>query len=284
MKAANGAKLFYEKTGAGKGQRGEIKCHRLADNVYVTSWWDKKGVNMLHSFATYRDEAHRHERNKVTGELQELMIMRPTIIGLFNAGMGGTDRFDQYISYYRTSVKTKRWPHTIYFHFLLCCAVNAWIIMKLIANPTKHQVHGTLLSFQLDLIKSMCAYKSPTTAAAAAAPPAAAAAPVDTDGSESDDTDESDSDCEFLDPKDVRMHSAAAPKDDDKRFVGRHHAYSLPSEQLYRKKVIYNRKVCKMPNCGRKVSTYCRQCGVALCIQVDSANGEKSCFELYHKI
>ena len=32
--------------------------------------------------------------------------------------MGGTDRFDQQLSYYKSTIKTKRWQPRIFTHFI----------------------------------------------------------------------------------------------------------------------------------------------------------------------
>ena len=59
------------------------------------------------------------------------MIKIPTLAMIYNSSMGGTDSFDQMLSYYRTTVKTKRWQTRIFTHFLMCAVVNAHILFKL---------------------------------------------------------------------------------------------------------------------------------------------------------
>ena len=44
--------------------------------------------------------------------------------------MGGTDKFDQYGSYYRTKVRAQRWSVRIYTHMFTACAINAYIVAK----------------------------------------------------------------------------------------------------------------------------------------------------------
>ena len=44
--------------------------------------------------------------------------------------MGGTDSFDQRLSYYRPCVKTRRYPPRIFVHFLNASVVNAFIFHR----------------------------------------------------------------------------------------------------------------------------------------------------------
>ena len=55
--------------------------------------------------------------------------------------MGGTDSFHQRLSYYRPSLKTKRYPPRVFIHFLNASVVNAYIIHR--------QYHKTEKTFQL---------------------------------------------------------------------------------------------------------------------------------------
>ena len=45
-------------------------------------------------------------KDKNTSRYERKKIERPTIIKYYNRGMGGTDLFDQRLSYYRPNVKT----------------------------------------------------------------------------------------------------------------------------------------------------------------------------------
>ena len=59
------------------------------------------------------------------------LIRIPTLAMIYNSCMGGTDSFDQLLSYYRTTIKTKRWQTRIFTHFLMCAVVNAHILYRL---------------------------------------------------------------------------------------------------------------------------------------------------------
>ena len=75
------------------------------------------------------------------------MIKIPTVAMLYNQCMGGTDQFDQMLSYYKTTIKTKRWQTRIFTHFLMCAVVNASILFRLDNDLEKSDPGGDLLSF-----------------------------------------------------------------------------------------------------------------------------------------
>jgi hypothetical protein len=50
---------------------------------------------------------------------------RPAIISLYNFGMLGTDRVDQYAQFFTTRVKSKRWPMSVLCYLLDTSRVNA---------------------------------------------------------------------------------------------------------------------------------------------------------------
>lgn len=253
--------VFYTKTGAGRGERGEMKQSKIGENMYITSWFDKKPVNMLSTFPTYSNTCIRNDRNKKSGVYTKLKLPRPTIIAAYNKGMGGTDLFDQFLSYYRTSVKTKRWPHTVIFHFLLCSVVNSWILYKDIYHPDKHGNNGNLYSYITNLVGSMCDMSDGTNA----------------------DVDE----CEIGDlcgiERAPKHHKASANPLDIGRNSGDHCCMRLPNLDNDGKT---NRRRCKGPNCDKWTSIYCMQCGVGLCIDqklgIDQRT-QTTCFIEYHQ-
>ena len=55
------------------------------------------------------------------------MIKIPALAMFYNGCMSGTDSFDQFLTYFRTIVMTKRWQTRIFTHFLMAGVVNAHI-------------------------------------------------------------------------------------------------------------------------------------------------------------
>jgi hypothetical protein len=149
---------IYKKTGPTKKERGEMSSMRcqlpgsLADFwVYFTSWMDNKPVHIVSTLPTSRstvDRVHKDSKKAYAGK-KELPI--PTIVRLYNWFMGYTDLFDQKISYYVCYIKSKRWQHRVYTHFLSAAVVNAHILYTL-----DFKLQRGYKSFELvDFIKSL---------------------------------------------------------------------------------------------------------------------------------
>jgi hypothetical protein len=51
-------------------------------------------VNMLHTFPTFKENCKRLIQDTQTSEWNRTSIPRPTVIGLYNESMGGTDLMD----------------------------------------------------------------------------------------------------------------------------------------------------------------------------------------------
>lgn len=126
----------FAKTGRAKKSRGEFKqMEQLrpdGQKNYFTSWQDNKPEHLLSSFPSYKSACNRVVRN-ADGSWDPLRsIPQPTAIKVYNAGMGGTDAFDQIMSYYRPKIKsTKSWYPKVFDHMINASIVNSFIICRL---------------------------------------------------------------------------------------------------------------------------------------------------------
>lgn len=115
-----------------KRARGDhvTKRTRFDDqDVYLTEWWDKKPVKILHSVPSYKGTCERQVRDS-NGAWTVQTFPRPTAISLYNEGMGGTDLGDQHVQVYRPRIKTVTWMHRIFTHFLNVAVVNTFLLCK----------------------------------------------------------------------------------------------------------------------------------------------------------
>ena len=143
----------FPKTGVNKKERGEYQCSvtkilvkGMEHFLYFISWMDNKPVHFISTIATKSSEVTRviKEGTKYVGREN---IPIPTIAMNYNAAMGGTDRFDQKVSYYRTTIKTKRWQTRIFTHFIHCAVVNAHILYCIKKGLNRGDDGFSLLSF-----------------------------------------------------------------------------------------------------------------------------------------
>ena len=125
-KLAKGASAFYSKNNS---------------NMLVTTWKDKKQVNLITSGSMRGVDA--------TG--------KPNVISDFNKYMGGVDLNNQLCTYYKVGRPSHRWWRYIFWHCLNVAVTNAWLLfknsasqeqLKLVPNHKKfiiklsHQLHN----------------------------------------------------------------------------------------------------------------------------------------------
>jgi hypothetical protein len=144
-------KIFTSKSGVRGAMIGQLAsvCGIV---ICLMSWMDNKPVNIL---STYRSEYEMIVRNgkDKSRNYEQVTITRPTIVGDYNSGMGGTDSFDQRNCYYRTPVKTIKWQPRTLTHFLQATCTNAMILRR--ENERLDKTDYTLLIFYENLIDQM---------------------------------------------------------------------------------------------------------------------------------
>ena len=66
--------------------------------------------------------------------------------------MGGVDLLDSVLGYYRNKIRSRKWYHRIFFHFLDMTAVNGWILWRRYQN-----LNIALVDFELN-VANLLAY------------------------------------------------------------------------------------------------------------------------------
>lgn len=244
---------FPKKTGGRNAPlRGSSKCMKLNDQLYVYTWLDKRPVNMISTFPCEQMVVKRWFKDKRTRTATQIEVDRPLIIRWYNAAMGGTDSFDQWLSYYRCDISSKKWPHRFYFHFLVCCVINAYIIHKSVHGLKKHSKFHDLFSFLNNIVDELAA-RSTTP----------------------DDTD-MDNDAVQPEYRPLKRLRKVTAFESEVRLKGNQHfPFSLPNRDPITGKDTRG----KCAHCNRTVSTFCKTCKIALCISVKAGT---TCWEAFH--
>ena len=91
-------------------------------NAMVTKWKDKKDVHTISTFVNDGETlVRRSGKDKVI----------PTVIDIYNRGMGGVDKSDQMMTSYDVERKrVKKWYKKVFNHLINQCAFNAQILHK----------------------------------------------------------------------------------------------------------------------------------------------------------
>ena len=133
------------------GIKGEAIVMKLKnESLYHISWRDNKIVNMLSTIKPVRSSIDRASSSS-GGDYVRISIPQPHIIKKYNQGMGGVDLCDQKLSYYRTSVRSKKWTVWLIIHFLYVAINNAHILCSNKNKFVRGNKGFTFLSFIDDL-------------------------------------------------------------------------------------------------------------------------------------
>uniref|UniRef100_A0A3B3SQ04 PiggyBac transposable element-derived protein domain-containing protein n=1 Tax=Paramormyrops kingsleyae TaxID=1676925 RepID=A0A3B3SQ04_9TELE len=141
-----------------KGRGTFEEQQAVVDGVEVRAvkWFDNRGVIVASTFASaqpvsFIERWDRKERMKVS-------VKCPSIITLYNKFMGGVDALDALIAYYRIHIRSKKYYHRFFFHFVDMVVVNGWLLYRRDCDsmnvPRKKQ--KDLLAFRLSIAQALC--------------------------------------------------------------------------------------------------------------------------------
>lgn len=96
--------------------------------ISITKWMDNSVVCVASTIfgANPVGIAKRYSRETFT----HITVSRPNVLKEYNKAMGGTDRMDQNISYFRISTRKKKWWWSIFTYFIDVGIQNAWILHR----------------------------------------------------------------------------------------------------------------------------------------------------------
>jgi hypothetical protein len=224
-----------------------------------SAWMDNKPVHMLSTIPTTTATKVQRVGKTAGGEYLGLVwIGIPTVIVYYNWTMGGTDRWDQMIKYYKTNVRTKRWQTRVIFHFTNGMMVNAHILWKLVNNLKRGDDGFTLLSYMRSVIDGWATPQIPVQESVGAYMQSRVYAPG--------------------------CHNPIILKESTTNLEEYKAAVDLAdgeeAQVLMKKTKVCHRRTCKWGECHVKVNTKCEQCNVHLCLG-DGSNNE-SCWSKFH--
>lgn len=237
-----------------KGRGSHEVLVREDNKIAVVKWVDNKGVLMT-STCTGSQPVHNVKRYEKT-KREYVYIPRPCIVASYNESMGGVDLLDRYIAYYRISMRTKKWPVRVFFHFIDVAIANSWITynrdQEMLFVPKKKRMD--LLDFKVYIAESLSGCASGQSGRATRA------------------------NLNFRPDEDIEPGPSAPKKSrpvphptKDVRQTGSEHmpiCAVTDSNKFPR---------CRKPGCDKKSRYKCIKCNVFLCIAP-----ERDCFLEYH--
>ena len=138
-----------------RGSFVEKECNDDGICLRVVKWIDTKGVTIPTSF----DSAHplssvkRYDKSAKS----QIDVPCPKLVTTYNSFMGGVDLLDSLIALYRIKLRSKKYYHRIFFHFVDMVTVNCWLLYRQDCNglglSKKKQL--SLLRFKISVAEAL---------------------------------------------------------------------------------------------------------------------------------
>jgi hypothetical protein len=93
----------------------------MLSNCYLPSEED--------SFVSHWYPALPNEVGSINGKIQREVFI-PPIVKMYNQHMGGVDSFDQYRSYIKLDLRSRKYWHCMFWFIVESALVNAWVLYK----------------------------------------------------------------------------------------------------------------------------------------------------------
>ncbi|XP_050056264.1 piggyBac transposable element-derived protein 3-like [Aphis gossypii] len=236
----------------GRGTAFEISTKMENCNLCMVKWYDTRSVTLVSNYigSGQMDTVRRWDKKLK----MYVNIERPEIITAYNTSMGGVDKVDQLISYYRTFISSKKWTLRMIVHAFDLIVVNCWIQYKKDAdhyNVNKNKIKD-LLHFRMALAENLIKVGQNV--------------PIKRRGRPRADTGDNNEVSTI--PK-VRKVDSSQPTDDVRKDKFDHFPEFDTKGHTSR---------CKNPGCKRKTHIFCIKCNIHLCL-----DGTSNCFYNFHQ-
>lgn len=223
-----------------KRQRGTIVAYKQTNSeIRIISWQDKKPVNLLSSVPAKITQVNRTGDN---GHVFKLNC--PNLICLYNKSMGGTDGFDQKLTYYWPQIRSTKWTVRVLIHFMYVSIINSHILFKNYFHLTRKDPCYDLLGYITTLMSELVTIPENNNS-------------------------------------NIRVpRNPFSQEQQLVRFSGKHTPVKVPRYELDangNEKRVYKRAICGV--CKLETSFKCMKCNRGLHIK---ESGISNCFETWH--
>ncbi|XP_034550067.1 piggyBac transposable element-derived protein 3-like isoform X2 [Notolabrus celidotus] len=230
---------------AGRGTSAEVTTED--GKMCIVKWYDNKPVLMMSVVhGTQPEDTCQRWDKKLK---QYVTVSRPSIVREYNFKMGGVDLVDRMISYYRMSVRTKKWTMRMLMHFTDLALANSWLLYRkdLAVCGTPKKSIMQFLEFRTEVAQIFLAQHD----------------------SQEDDTDL----LELADDEDLPIQGGKRPVMAVPHVSVRRRANAHLPEMVSLK----NAARCRAAGCTGRSRVRCVTCKVFLCLQAD-----RNCYTAFH--
>ncbi|XP_027891620.1 uncharacterized protein LOC114155757 isoform X2 [Xiphophorus couchianus] len=237
----------YEMKKKGLGSFEEKRAAVDDLEIRAVKWFYYRGVILASTFASAQPVANIQKWNRKLK--QKNSVEYPNIISLYNKFVAGVDALDVLITSYRTQIRSRKYHHRLFCHFLDMVIVNSWLLYKRdcesLGIPRLRQ--KDFLAFRVSIAQAL-----------------------------------------FMQGKDLSKKKRGWPyfdvESEFEKKKRRGPAKDIPTLQVRSDAVGHwpvvesGRQRCKMPQCKGQTVFKCSKCKVHLCIKKN-----KNCFRQFHK-
>ena len=122
-------------------------------DISVVFWFDNSLVTLASSFVGVKPV--EHVRRWSAAEKEYVMVCRLACVQVYNDFMGGVDKLDALISYYRIRGKIKKWLLRAIYHFVDFALANSWLEYRDIEIINGNKKYHDLLSFRNEVADAL---------------------------------------------------------------------------------------------------------------------------------
>lgn len=239
----NISKKDLEKKQRGYCSEKIVSVHDV--QLSVTNWVDNKAVSLCSSFVGKEPMGVVKRYSKQ--QKSRVDVPCPKAVTIYNKNMGGVDLLDAMLGFYRIKIRSKKWYHRLFFHFIDLCCVNSWLLWRRVMKQKGDEIYMPLLDFKL-AIADVLMHK----------------------------------DCKVYTPTRKR----GRPMNQDVEAIKRGKSkrrIELPPVEVSGDRFNHwpdwrsDRQRCKMEGCKLKSQVMCEKCGCYLCF-----NKDRNCFKMFH--
>ncbi|KAG0422069.1 hypothetical protein HPB47_002092 [Ixodes persulcatus] len=127
---------------------------REDEKLCLVKWKDNKSVLMMSSAFGIHPEGTCKRWSKE--EHKKVDVARPAVVAQYNINMGGIDLMNRYISYYRISLRTKKWTIRLFARFLDMAVCNAWVqYLRDFELEDREGKKLSLIDFKVDVAETL---------------------------------------------------------------------------------------------------------------------------------
>ncbi|XP_031350462.1 piggyBac transposable element-derived protein 3-like [Photinus pyralis] len=139
-----------------KTSRGSYDmCYCKNSCTFLCRWNDNSVVTLVSNCEGV--EPMQQAKRYSFKESKSITINQPKLIKSYNENMGGTDRMDQNVAYYRTSIRSKKWYWPLVIWGLDVAVTNSWVLYRKMTRTLQNQPEMDLLQFRRTIAQGLLA-------------------------------------------------------------------------------------------------------------------------------